>query len=104
MEQRMKAAKNQILISFKQKHESDIREDIFMVYSSSEKKKDKKDMHHQYHCFSSRFILQLVVDHGRFAKNQSTSSAEANTAQYNLDTSVGVFKTQTGLSQFIGLV
>ena len=76
MEQRMKAAKNQILISFKQKHESDIREDIFMVYSSPEKKKDKKDMHHQYHCFSSRFILQLVVDHGRFAKNQSTSFAD----------------------------
>jgi len=39
MEPRTKAAKNQILISFKQKHESDIREDIFMVYSSSEKKK-----------------------------------------------------------------
>ena len=61
-------------------------------------------MHHQYHCFSSRFILQLVVDHGRFAKKQSTSSAEANTAQYNLDTSAGVFKTQTYLSRFVGLV
>jgi hypothetical protein len=68
------------------------------------KRQDKKDMHHQYHHFSSRFILQLVVDHGRFAKNQSTSFAKANTAQYNLDTSVGVFKTQTDLSQFVDLV
>ena len=77
---------------------------LWCIPVHEKKRQDKKDMHHQYHHFSSRFILQLVVDHGRFAKNQSTSLAEANTAQYNLDTSVGVFKTQTDLSQFIGLV
>jgi len=49
---------------------------LWCIPVHEKKRQDKKDMHHQYHHFSSRFIFQLVMDHRRFAKSQSTSFAD----------------------------